>query len=90
MGRETTNHQCLPRRVSLIAGAGSLEVSVPRIAPDRRGGLQFEWEKGEYELDVAVSPTGSFEYLKATRTDEEEGHTGFIKVRDLLHWFATV
>ncbi len=61
---------------------------MPRIAPDRKGGIQFEWEKGEYELDVAVLPTGSFEYLRATQTTEEEGSAGFTKVRDLLHWFA--
>jgi hypothetical protein len=61
-----------------------------RVAPDRQGGIQFEWEKGSYALEIAISPSGSFEILKATPTVEDEGHSSFNRVRESLIWFARV
>jgi hypothetical protein len=60
----------------------------PRIAPDRRGGIQFEWEKGAFGLEIGVSPEGVFECLKVTADKEEEISGSANKARDLLLWFA--
>jgi hypothetical protein len=58
------------------------------MAPDRQGGIHFEWEKGAYAVEIGISPTGSCELLKSTGTHDEEGYAGFARIRDTLAWLA--
>jgi hypothetical protein len=74
--------------VDLITAADAMDVPSPRVAPDKEGGIQLEWEKGIYELEISVSPTGSFEFLKAAVTEFEEGIIGFDRARELINWLA--
>ena len=74
--------------VDLITTADVPNVPPPRVAPDREGGIQLEWEKGIYELEISVSPAGSFEFLKATGAESEEGLAGFDRARELISWLA--
>jgi len=46
--------------VELVTGLDATYVPWPRIAPDREGGIQFEWDT----LEIGVLPTGSYEYLR--------------------------
>ena len=64
---------------------------LPRVAPDRQGGIEFEWEKGRYALEIAVMPNGAIELLKATpKNEDEEGRCSLERARDTILWFARV
>lgn len=76
--------------ISEVPVSSLSSLPIPRVAPDRQGGIQFEWEKGPYLLEIGVSPSGSYEGLKATPTSEEEGHLTFNKARESIVWFARV
>jgi hypothetical protein len=79
--------------VDLISEVPPSKVSglpLPRIAPDRQGGIQLEWEKGKYAIEISISPNGSFELLKTTPEDEEEGHCSFARARETILWLSQV
>jgi len=74
--------------VDLVSGLSIDTLPLPRIAPDRQGGIQFEREKGSYALEVGISPNGRCEVLKVTPSREEEGRAPLSEVRESLIWFA--
>lgn len=74
--------------VALISDVPIENLPFPRIAPDRQGGIQFEWEKGSCAVEIAVSPNGALEVLKVDGDSEEEGVTGISRARDTLVWLA--
>ena len=76
--------------ISEIPTSKTLAIPLPRIAADRQGGIQFEWEKGKYAIEIAISPSGSFELLKVTPRDEEEGRCSLDRARETLLWFARI
>jgi hypothetical protein len=76
--------------ISEVPVSSLASLPIPRVAPDRQGGIQFEWEKGPYALEIGISPSGSYEVLKATPTSEEEGHLTFNKARESIVWLARV
>lgn len=65
----------------------------PRIVPVSGGGLQFEWTRGERELEVEVRPEGSIEILKVENglpLDDEDGPLLAGDINPLFYWlFAT-
>jgi hypothetical protein len=40
-----------------------LNPPMPRIAPILGGGIQFEWRRGDKELEIEITPDGRVEYL---------------------------
>ncbi len=52
------------------------------VAPDRDGGIQFEWK--QRGLEIGILPTGSYEYLRLRRTETEEGPAGLYTARELV------
>lgn len=66
------NNGSLPVSPSIVAGARRLlsslaaadQVSQPRVNPTRRGGVQFEWEKGprRFELEVTSATAAEFRF----------------------------
>jgi hypothetical protein len=74
--------------ISEVPASNILGLPLPRVAPNRQGGIQFEWEKGSYALEIGISPNGTFEVLKVTPSGEEEGHASFTKAREHLIWLS--
>jgi len=68
--------------VDLITEIKMRDLPLPRVSPDRDGGIQFEWkQKG---LEIGILPTGSYEYLRVKDTESEEGHVGLSKAREMV------
>lgn len=59
---------------------------VPRILPVSGGGVQFEWEKGERELEIEILPDLRIEYLLAENGEPVEPRRDFKSIDDLLSW----
>jgi hypothetical protein len=67
--------------VNLITGVEVSVLPLPRMAADREGGVEFEWDS----LQIGVSPTGSFEFLHSTpKGRSEEGPIGITRARQLI------
>jgi hypothetical protein len=55
--------------------AADLPLPLPKVSPDREGGIQFEWtQKG---LEIGILPTGSYEYLRVKDAESERGTSVF-------------
>ncbi len=68
--------------VDLITEIKAADLPLPKVSPDRDGGIQFEWtQKG---LEIGILPTGSYEYLRVKDTESEEGRVGLSKVREMV------
>lgn len=50
--------------ISLLGMIPFVSLPTPRVLPVSGGGIQFEWAKGQRELEVEVRPTGAIEILK--------------------------
>jgi hypothetical protein len=71
--------------VDLITDIQPAGIPQPRVAPDREGGIQFEWDKGKYSLEIGVTPSGAYEFLETKGPDaEEEGFIGIVGARELV------
>lgn len=58
--------------VDLITAIEAADVPQPRMAPDREGGIQFEWDT----LEIGILPTGTLECLQIkSNGDTEEQQT---------------
>lgn len=67
--------------VDLITAIDATDLPCPRIAPDREGGIQFEWDT----LEIGIQPTGAFECLRVRANGEtEEGTIAPAKARQLV------
>jgi len=67
--------------VDLISPIDTTNVPEPRIAPDREGGIQFEWDT----LEIGVLPTGTYEYLRLKPDGlSDEGIIQPAKARQLI------
>ena len=68
--------------VDLITKIKAVDLPLPKVSPDREGGIQFEWtQKG---LEIGILPTGSYEYLRVQDTESEEGYLGLSKAREMV------
>jgi len=68
--------------VDLITEIKAADLPLPKVSPDREGGIQFEWkQKG---LEIGILPTGSYEYLRVSDAESEEGHVGLSKAREMV------
>jgi hypothetical protein len=76
--------------VDLVSEVPVRALPLPRVAPGRRGGIQFEWEKGSYALEIGILPNGTFEVLKVTPSSETESQASFTSARESIMWFARV
>jgi hypothetical protein len=67
--------------VDLITAIEAGDVPQPRMAPDREGGIQFEWDT----LEIGILPTGRFECLRVkSNGDTEEETIALSKARQLI------
>lgn len=67
--------------VDLITAIEAADLPQPRVAPDREGGIQFEWDT----LEIGILPTGAFECLWVKPNGEtEEGTFQLAKARQLV------
>jgi hypothetical protein len=76
--------------ISQIPPAKTSGLPLPRISPDRQGGIQFEWEKSRYAVEISVSPTGTMELLRVSPRDEEEGRCSLERAAETLLWLSRV
>lgn len=76
--------------ISEIPASRTSSLPLPRVVPDRQGGIQLEWEKGRYAVEISISPNGSLELLKATSRDEEEGRCSLERARETILWLSRV
>jgi len=68
--------------VDLITEIKAADLPLPMVAPDRDGGIQFEWK--QRGLEIGILPTGSYEYLRLKGTETEEGPAGLYTARELV------
>jgi len=66
-----------------------VELPVPFFAPMINGGVQFEWEKADRELELEISKPNYFSYLKISGDVEDEGFASRWEVMRLIYWIAT-
>ena len=57
-----------------------------RILPVSGGGIQFEWENGERELEIEFRPDLNIEYLLAEDGEPVQARKDFKSIDDLLSW----
>lgn len=76
--------------VDLISevAASTATLPIPSIGPDREGGIQIEFEKGKYALEIAVLPNGGFEILKVTPSEQTENLATFSRAKESISWLA--
>lgn len=65
----------------------------PRVLPVSGGGIQFEWSRGERELELEFLPDGSAEFLKVPDRESvgEEGNIdslGRVEIEKLFSWLT--
>lgn len=72
--------------VSLISQIGAEKaLPSPRIAPDREGGFQLEWEKGPRAVEINISRSGTIDLLTSDgRGDHEDGHVSITTAGDAI------
>jgi hypothetical protein len=68
--------------VDLITEIKAPDLPLPKVSPDREGGIQFEWKQGG--LEIGILPTGAYEYLRVNDAESEEGHAGLSKAREMV------
>ncbi len=73
--------------ISEIAGS-TATLPIPTIGPDREGGIQIEFEKGNYALEIGVLPNGGFEILKVTPSEQTENLASFSRAKESISWLA--
>ena len=67
--------------VDLITAIEAADLPQPRMAPDREGGIQFEWDT----LEIGILPSGDFECLLVKPNgDTEEEIIAPSKARELV------
>jgi hypothetical protein len=68
--------------VDLITEIEAADLPPPRMAPDREGGIQFEWDT----LELGILPTGAFECLRLKTNGDtaEEGIIAPARARQLV------
>lgn len=76
--------------VDLISEVASYTATlpIPTIGPDRDGGIQIEFAKGKYALEIGVLPTGGFEILKVTPSEQTENLASFSRAKESISWLA--
>jgi hypothetical protein len=74
--------------VVLIADVGLVDLLAPLVAPDREGGIQFEWTKGKNSLEISVTRAGAYEYLLIKGSVSEENVADLSGVREKVVAFA--
>ena len=63
----------------------------PRIAPDREGGFQLEWEKGPRAVEININRSGTIELLTSDgRRDRENGHVSIATAGDAVVRLARI
>jgi hypothetical protein len=58
----------------------------PRILPVSGGGIQFEWENDNRELEIEFTPDLNIEILLAEDGEPIEPRKAFTSIDDLLSW----
>jgi hypothetical protein len=62
----------------------------PLVQATVDGGVQFEWEQDNRELDIEVSSAGELCYLKViSRAAVEEGPLDLDSLRSLTNWLRS-
>ncbi len=75
--------------IALLDCMGGSSLYEPTVVPVPGGGIQFEFEVGDRELELEVLPSGGLVYLQVL--DDEPGDAGDIspnEVTRLLRWVA--
>ena len=61
-------------------------VPMRRIVPVSGGGIQFDWEMGERELEIEVRPDLNIEFLLSVDGDPVEPRKDIKSIEGLLSW----
>lgn len=68
--------------VDLITEIKAAHLPLPKVSPDREGGIQFEWK--QRGLEIGILPTGSYEYLRVKDAQSDEGPVGLSTARQMV------
>lgn len=74
--------------VAMCASYG-LELPAPFFVPMVNGGVQFEWEIADRELELEIAKPNYFSYLKISSDMENEGSASRWEVMRLIYWVVT-
>jgi hypothetical protein len=74
--------------VALISEVSLEDLPRPRVAPDREGGFQLEWEKGSLAVEISISPSGHLALLRSKNGREHE--EGIVSVATASHAIAAL
>ena len=80
--------------MSFIERVASLDLVVleaPFVAPMSHGGVQLEWEHGQRQLDVELTPDGVARFVVSDAGKVDEGELGVVTsshVEALFGWLA--
>lgn len=75
--------------IELIREVPFDNLSAPRVVPVSGGGIQFEWSKGNRDLEIEVRPDRSIEGLKVLSgmpVDEGQELTSSTDIEQLFSW----
>ena len=77
--------------VDLVSELDVSGLPAPKLAPDRKGGIQFEWEKSSCNLEIEITPAGALEFLLTRPGNaDEEGFVGLVRARELVESLANL
>lgn len=77
------------RDAAVMSTAYNSELPIPFLAPTLTGGVQFEWEVGNRELELEISRPNEFYYLKVDEDEESENLATRWEAMRLIRWVAT-
>lgn len=72
--------------IRLVTGIDEDDLPLPHVVPVPEGGIQFEWNVGDRELEIAVLPEGMIEFLKAEQGQPVE--EGTVTTYGQLYWLV--
>lgn len=77
------------RDAAAMCASYGVELPTPFFVPMVNGGVQFEWEIADRELELEISRPNYFSYLRIFGDEENEGSASRWEVMRLIYWVAT-
>lgn len=66
-----------------------IEPPVPFLTPTPLGGIQYEWQADDRELELEIVSQDTFQYLRVSGSEEMEGAASRWEAIRLIRWLAT-
>ena len=87
-GSSPISFEVIRTAINLLAQASFEDLPNPSILPVSGGGVQYEWVKGDHEVQIEIKPDCSIVYLIAKNDEplKEERLVDLGEVERLLSW----